>query len=83
MLGYSKKEVRQLPTDKLLPRDALLHPHSFVIAMNIAALLFELERLEESFFFVQLSLESAMSAGELERVGMALILLGRCYYLQR
>ncbi len=31
---------------------------------------------------LQLSLEKAMNLQELERVGMGLILLGRCYFLQ-
>lgn len=39
-------------------------------------------RKDECFYFIQLSLEKAISQNELERVGMALILLGRCYYLQ-
>jgi hypothetical protein len=50
--------------------------------MNIASLLFELERLNECFYFLQLTLEKAISENELERVGIALALLGRCYYLQ-
>jgi hypothetical protein len=50
--------------------------------MNIASLLFELQRHQESFYFLKNSLDKAVTQGELERVGSALILLGKCYFLQ-
>jgi hypothetical protein len=57
---YSKGELKELPTDKIAPKRILRHSNSHIISMNIASLLFELERLNESFYFLQLTLEKAI-----------------------
>jgi hypothetical protein len=49
----------------LLPKDVLKHSNSHIIAMNIASVLFELERFKESFYFLQLSLDKAVNLSEL------------------
>jgi hypothetical protein len=60
----------------------LRNSNSHIITMNIASLLFELERIDECFYFLRLSLDKAIAENELERIGVALTLLGKCYYLQ-
>jgi hypothetical protein len=59
------KEKPSLPTEMPSSKDVLKHSNSHIIAMNIASVLFELERFKESFYFLQLSLDKAVNLSEL------------------
>ena len=53
------------------------NPLSIIVTMNIANILFESERLEECVYFLKLSLSTALDQGEVERVGISLLLLAK------
>jgi hypothetical protein len=66
------KELRFIPDQVKLG-----NLQSPIVTMNIASLLFDAERFEECVYFMKLSLSAALDSGEVERVGMCLLLLAK------
>lgn len=66
------KELRFIPDNVKLG-----NPQSPIVTMNISNLLFDAERLEECVYFMKLSLSSSLDSGEVERVGVCLLLLAK------
>jgi hypothetical protein len=73
--GYLVDTVKEL---RFIPDNVKLgNPQSPIVTMNISNLLFDAERLEECVYFMKLSLSSSLDSGEVERVGVCLLLLSK------
>ena len=73
--GYLVENFKEL---RFIPDQVKLgNLQSPIVTMNIASLLFDSERFEECVYFLKLSLSAALDSGEVERVGMCLLLLAK------